>query len=76
MDNVPRHFFLDAAFEKVAYEDRAFQIGEGQTISHPYTVAYQTQLLDVKPFQKISCIYRETISLTVFLCKAIVLLKY
>jgi protein-L-isoaspartate(D-aspartate) O-methyltransferase len=53
MDNVPRHFFLDAAFEKVAYEDRAFQIGEGQTISHPYTVAYQTQLLDVKPFQKI-----------------------
>jgi protein-L-isoaspartate(D-aspartate) O-methyltransferase len=51
--NVPRHFFLDSAFEKQAYEDRAFPIGEDQTISQPYTVAYQTQLLDVKPFQKI-----------------------
>jgi protein-L-isoaspartate(D-aspartate) O-methyltransferase len=37
----------------VAYEDRAFPIGEGQTISQPYTVAYQSQLLDVKPFEKI-----------------------
>jgi protein-L-isoaspartate(D-aspartate) O-methyltransferase len=53
MEAVPRHYFLDAAFEKIAYEDRAFQIGEGQTISQPYTVAYQTQLLEVKAFDKI-----------------------
>ena len=51
--NIPRHFFLDSAFDKVAYEDRAFPIGEGQTISQPYTVAYQSQLLDVKPFEKV-----------------------
>jgi protein-L-isoaspartate(D-aspartate) O-methyltransferase len=51
--NVPRHFFLDSAFEKQAYEDRAFPIGEEQTISQPYTVAYQTQLLEIKPFQKV-----------------------
>ena len=51
--NVPRHFFLDSAFEKQAYEDRAFPIGQDQTISQPYTVAYQTQLLQVKPFDKI-----------------------
>lgn len=50
---VPRHFFLDSAFDEVAYEDRAFPIGEGQTISQPYTVAYQSQLLDVKPFMKV-----------------------
>ncbi len=50
---VPRHFFLDSAFEKQAYEDRAFPIGQDQTISQPYTVAYQTQLLHVKPFEKI-----------------------
>jgi hypothetical protein len=42
---VPRHFFLDSAFDEKAYEDRAFPIGEGQTISQPYTVAYQSQLL-------------------------------
>ena len=51
--NVPRHFFLDSAFDELAYEDRAFPIGEGQTISQPYTVAYQTQLLDLKPFMKV-----------------------
>lgn len=50
---IPRHFFLDSAFDKVAYEDRAFPIGEGQTISQPYTVAYQSQLLDIKPFEKV-----------------------
>ena len=50
---IPRHFFLDSAFDKVAYEDRAFPIGEGQTISQPYTVAYQTQLLEIKPFDKV-----------------------
>ncbi len=44
IENIPRHFFLDSAFDKMAYEDRAFPIAEGQTISQPYTVAYQTQL--------------------------------
>ncbi len=53
MDRIPRHYFLDSAFEKVAYEDRAFPIAEGQTISQPYTVAYQTQLLEVKPHEKV-----------------------
>jgi protein-L-isoaspartate(D-aspartate) O-methyltransferase len=51
--HIPRHFFMDSAFDKIAYEDRAFPIAEGQTISQPYTVAYQTQLLEVKPFEKI-----------------------
>ncbi|NBR56328.1 MAG: protein-L-isoaspartate O-methyltransferase [Chitinophagia bacterium] len=41
---IPRHFFLDSAFDKIAYEDRAFPIAADQTISQPYTVAYQTQL--------------------------------
>ena len=50
---VPRHFFLDSAFDEVAYEDRAFPIAEGQTISQPYTVAYQSQLLEVQPFMKV-----------------------
>ena len=53
MMNIPRHFFLDTALEHIAYQDRAFPIGEGQTISQPYTVAYQTQLLEVKPYEKI-----------------------
>lgn len=53
MMNIPRHFFLDPAFDKIAYEDRAFPIGEGQTISQPYTVAYQTQLLEIKRFEKV-----------------------
>ena len=50
---VPRHYFLDSAFVTHAYEDRAFPIGEDQTISHPYTVAYQSQLLQIKPFDKV-----------------------
>jgi protein-L-isoaspartate(D-aspartate) O-methyltransferase len=53
MMKIPRHFFLDTALEQIAYQDRAFPIGEGQTISQPYTVAYQTQLLEVFPHQKI-----------------------
>ena len=53
IDRIPRHFFLDSAFDEVAYEDKAFPIAQQQTISQPYTVAYQTQLLDVKPFQKV-----------------------
>lgn len=50
---VPRHFFLDSAFAQQAYEDKAFPIGSGQTISQPYTVAYQTQLLQCRPFDKV-----------------------
>lgn len=53
LESIPRHFFLDSAFDEQAYDDRAFPIGEGQTISQPYTVGYQTQLLDTKPFQKV-----------------------
>jgi protein-L-isoaspartate(D-aspartate) O-methyltransferase len=53
INNIPRHYFLEHAFDKIAYEDRAFPIGEGQTISQPYTVAYQTQLLKVKRNDKI-----------------------
>ena len=53
IETIPRHFFLDSAFDEVAYEDRAFPISSGQTISQPYTVAYQTQLLEVKPFMKV-----------------------
>ena len=53
MMNVPRHFFLDTALQDIAYEDRAFPIAEGQTISQPYTVAYQTQLLAIKQYDKI-----------------------
>ena len=53
MMNIPRHYFLDTALEHIAYQDRAFPIGEGQTISQPYTVAYQSQLLEVKPYEKI-----------------------
>ncbi len=66
MNNIPRHFFLDTALDNIAYEDRAFPIAEGQTISQPYTVAYQTQLLQVKPQEKIleigtGSIYQATV---------------
>ncbi|KAA5547890.1 protein-L-isoaspartate(D-aspartate) O-methyltransferase [Adhaeribacter rhizoryzae] len=50
---VPRHFFFEKAFLEHAYQDKAFPIGEGQTISQPYTVAYQTELLEVKPTDKV-----------------------
>src|SRR6187402_3285424 len=53
INNIPRHFFLDTAFDEIAYEDRAFPILQKQTISQPYTVAYQTQLLEIKPFEKV-----------------------
>ena len=53
MNELPRHYFMDSAFDEKAYEDKAFPIGEGQTISQPYTVAYQTQLLQVRPFEKV-----------------------
>jgi protein-L-isoaspartate(D-aspartate) O-methyltransferase len=53
INNIPRHYFMESAFDKVAYEDRAFPIAESQTISQPYTVAYQTQLLEIKPREKV-----------------------
>jgi len=53
LENIPRHFFLDSAFDEVAYEDKAFPIEAHQTISQPYTVAYQTQLLEIKKNDKV-----------------------
>jgi protein-L-isoaspartate(D-aspartate) O-methyltransferase len=50
---IPRHLFLDSGFEDFAYQDKPFPIGAGQTISQPYTVAFQTQLLEVKKEDKI-----------------------
>ncbi len=50
---VPRHAFLDNAFLEHAYQDKAFQIGEGQTISQPYTVAFQTEMLEIKAGDKV-----------------------
>jgi len=52
-DKVPRHFFLDLAFTNQAYSNVAFQIGAGQTISHPYTVAFQSELLNVSRGDKV-----------------------
>lgn len=53
INKIPRHFFLESAFDNIAYIDKAYPIGEGQTISQPYTVAYQTQLLQCKTFNKV-----------------------
>lgn len=53
IEAIPRHFFLDPAFERQSYEDRAFPITAGQTISMPYTVARQTELLELKKFDKV-----------------------
>lgn len=66
INKIPRHFFLDSAFDKIAYENRAFPISAEQTISHPYTVAYQTQLLQIKKGEKVleigtGSIYQTTI---------------
>ncbi len=66
MNNIPRHFFPDTALDNIAYEDRAFPISDGQTISQPYTVAYQTQLLNIKPQDKVleigtGSIYQATV---------------
>lgn len=51
--NIPRHYFLDKAFEDWAYRDVAFPIEANQTISQPFTVAMQTQLLEILPGEKI-----------------------
>lgn len=50
---IPRHLFLDSSFEDHAYQDKAFPISAEQTISQPYTVAFQTELLQVKPNDKV-----------------------
>ena len=53
ISKIPRHLFLDKAFLKFAYQDKAFPIGANQTISNPYTVAYQTELLKLKAKDKV-----------------------
>jgi protein-L-isoaspartate(D-aspartate) O-methyltransferase len=53
INKIPRHFFLDSSFLEFAYEDKPFPIGSGQTISQPYTVAFQSELLEVKKGDKI-----------------------
>jgi protein-L-isoaspartate(D-aspartate) O-methyltransferase len=53
MNKIPRHLFLDNAFVNFAYQDKAFPIEAGQTISQPYTVAFQTQLLELQPYDKV-----------------------
>jgi protein-L-isoaspartate(D-aspartate) O-methyltransferase len=50
---VPRHLFFDNALMEHAYQDKAFPIGEGQTISQPYTVAFQTEKLEIRPGDKV-----------------------
>jgi len=53
INEIPRHLFLDNAFVQFAYQDKPFPIGSGQTISQPYTVAFQTQLLELNPYEKV-----------------------
>jgi protein-L-isoaspartate(D-aspartate) O-methyltransferase len=53
MNAVPRHYFLTSAFLEFAYNNKAFQIGEDQTISHPYTVGLQSSLLQIEPGMKV-----------------------
>ncbi|MDB0040703.1 protein-L-isoaspartate(D-aspartate) O-methyltransferase [Flavobacteriaceae bacterium] len=53
IDKIPRHLFMDSSFLDHAYQDKAFPIGADQTISQPYTVAFQSELLQIKPGDKI-----------------------
>mgnify|MGYP003605462979 CR=1 FL=1 len=53
IQKIPRHLFLQSSFEDYAYQDKAFPIGAGQTISQPYTVAFQSQLLEVQKDHKV-----------------------
>ena len=69
MNEVPRHLFLESVFEDFAYEDRAFPIAANQTISHPSTVAEQTELLEVQEKEKIleigtGCGYQTAVLIT------------
>lgn len=50
---IPRHFFMESSFLEFAYQDKPFPIGSGQTISQPYTVAFQTELLEIKKGDKV-----------------------
>ena len=50
---IPRHLFIDSSFESHAYQDKAFPIAAEQTISHPFTVAFQSQVLEIKPGEKV-----------------------
>ena len=53
INSVPRHLFIDNAFESLAYRDKPFPIGSGQTISQPYTVAFQSELLDIQKGERV-----------------------
>jgi protein-L-isoaspartate(D-aspartate) O-methyltransferase len=53
IESVPRHFFVASGLERLAYEDQALPIEEGQTISQPYTVAFQLELLNIEPDNKV-----------------------
>jgi protein-L-isoaspartate(D-aspartate) O-methyltransferase len=53
ISKIPRHLFLDSSFENFAYQDKAFPIGAGQTISQPYTVAFQSELLQIEKDHKV-----------------------
>lgn len=53
IETIPRHWFLDSSFEDHAYQDKAFPIGAGQTISQPYTVAFQSELLEIEKGDKV-----------------------
>lgn len=53
MLKIPRHAFMDSSFLRFAYQDQAFPISSGQTISQPYTVAFQTELIDIQMHQKV-----------------------
>lgn len=53
IEEVPRHLFIDNTLYRMAYEDKAMRIGQGQTISQPYTVARQSELLEIKKFDKV-----------------------
>ena len=69
ISKIPRHLFLESSFEDFAYQDKAFPIGSGQTISQPYTVAFQSQLLEVKKEAKILEIGTGSGYQTAVLCK-------
>ncbi len=69
MSKIPRHIFLDAAFVSHAYEDKAFRIGAGQTISAPSTVANQSQLLELKKGEKVLEIGTGSAYQTTVLCE-------
>jgi len=53
INRVPRHVFMDSGFINFSYKDQAFPISSGQTISQPYTVAFQTQMLEIKSMEKV-----------------------